>query len=164
MRLGVAIEETARAEQQLAQELWKVGERHKTDHDVFHLTKTLAKLSGAHIDKLTPHAERYSVTLERDGGGTPERPGAIETLVEKGSELVGRRPEPAFLLLHDLRRVYLLASEASINWVMLAQGAQAVKDPHLLETVSACHAEVLRTLKWAVDRIKTAAPQVLSAG
>jgi hypothetical protein len=164
VKVGHAIEETAGAEQQLAEELWKVGERHKADHDVFHVTKTLAGLSRDHVAKLASHAGRYSASIDREAGGAPERPRAIDALLEKGAELAGRRPEPALLLLHDLRRLYLVASEASIDWVMLAQGAQAVKDAELLETVSACHVETLRTVKWATNRIKTAAPQVLAAG
>jgi hypothetical protein len=32
----------------------------------------------------------------------------------------------------------------------------------LLDTVSGCHAQTLRGLKWTVTRIKTAAPQVLA--
>jgi hypothetical protein len=31
------------------------------------------------------------------------------------------------LLLRDLRELYLLASDASINWTMLGQGAQAAR-------------------------------------
>jgi hypothetical protein len=66
------------------------------------------------------------------------------------------------LLLSDLRRVYLLASEASINWVMLGQGAQAIKDAELLAVVTKGHGETLQTVKWATYRIKSAAPQILA--
>jgi hypothetical protein len=47
---------------------------------------------------------------------------------------------------------------------MLAQGSQAVKDTELLDVVSKCHDETLRTVKWATYRIKTASPQALAAG
>ena len=46
---------------------------------------------------------------------------------------------------------------------MLAQGAQAVKDAELLDTVTRCHDETLRTVKWATHRLKEAAPQALAA-
>jgi hypothetical protein len=46
------------------------------------------------------------------GGG---RSGLIDTVREKGSELVERRSESGLLLLRDLRMLYMLASEASIN-------------------------------------------------
>jgi len=164
VKVGAAIEDAAGAERRLAEELWKVGERHKADHDVFHVTKTLAKLSRRHVELLGPHAERYSASIERVEGDPPSRPRVVDALVEKGAELAGRRPEPALILLDDLRRLYLLASEASIDWVMLAQGAQAVTDEGLLDTVTRCHDETLRTVKWATHRLKTAAPQALAAG
>jgi hypothetical protein len=47
---------------------------------------------------------------------------------------------------------------------MPAQGSQAVKDDALLATVSSCHAETLRTLKWTTYRIKATAPQALATG
>ena len=46
--------------------------------------------------------------------------------------------------------------------VILAQGAQAVTDTDLLNAVSSCHDETLRTVKWATYRIKTASPQILA--
>jgi hypothetical protein len=161
VKLGLAIEQVADAESRLAEELVAVGERHKPDHDVFHVTKTLAKLERGHVDALAEHAQRYGTSVDGNGSD-PEARGPLERIVEKGAELVGRRPEPSLLLLRDLRQVYLLASEASINWVMLAQGAQAAKDSELLDAVSSCHAETLRTLKWATYRIKTASPQALA--
>jgi hypothetical protein len=57
----------------------------------------------------------------------------------------------------------VLAAGASIDWVALAQAAQAAKDAALLDTVTACHAETLRTLKWTTYRRKEAAPQVLTS-
>jgi hypothetical protein len=82
---------------------------------------------------------------------------------EKTSELIGSRPEPGMLLLRDLREIYLLASQASIDWTVLAQGAQAAKDRDLLAIVSECRTDQLRTLKWATTRIKEAAPQTLTS-
>jgi hypothetical protein len=53
-------------------------------------------------------------------------------------------------------------AEASINWVILGQGAQAARDRELLDAVSDCHAQTLRGMKWTVTRIKSGAPQVLT--
>jgi hypothetical protein len=82
---------------------------------------------------------------------------------EKASEISGRRPEPGLLLLRDLRTLHLLYAGASINWVILGQGAQAAKDEALLAVVSECHPQTLRGMKWTVTRLKTAAPQVLTS-
>jgi hypothetical protein len=162
MKVGMAISQVAKAEEKLADGLWRIGERHKADHDVIHVTKTLAELERGHIEALAPHAESYDASLDQDAAEPDER-GLLDKAVEKSAEMVGRRPEPALLLLRDLRELHELAARASIEWVILGQGAQAAKDQELLSTVDECHAETLRTLKWTTYRIKEAAPQVLAA-
>jgi hypothetical protein len=165
MKLGLAIEQVAGAERELADGLLAAGERHKTDHDVFHMTRTLAKKERAHLDALARHAGRYGAEIDRDGNGSG-RAGPAELLAtarEKSAELLGRRPEPGLLLLRDLRDLHLLAAGASLDWVALAQGAQAAKDTDLLATVSECHEETLKTLKWTTYRLKEAAPQILTS-
>jgi hypothetical protein len=157
----MAIEQVAKAERELAGELQEVGERHSTDHDVFHLTRTLAKRERSNVDALAKHAERYHADVTGDGNGSG--PGIVAAAREKSAELLGRRPEPGLLLLRDLRELHLLAAGASLDWVALAQGAQAAKDTDLLETVTECHNETLRTLKWTTYRLKEAAPQVLTS-
>jgi hypothetical protein len=161
VKIDLALREVARSEAELADALLRIGERHRVDHDVYHMTRTLAKKSGESLDALKPLAERYELDLESDHG---EPSGGLRaTLREKSSELLGRRPEAGVLLLRDLRELHLLAAAASINWVMLGQGAQAVRDQDLLATVTARHAVVLKTLKWTTTRIKEGAPQVLAS-
>jgi len=160
VKIGVAIEEVHSAEGALVDELLRVSDRHKGDHDVFHLTRTLAERGRERMRALEPHAERYDVKLDtsaRDGGGV------LASVREKGSELVGRRPETGLLLLRDVRKLHLLAAEASIDWTMLGQGAQAARDEELLDTVSTCHPETLRALRWTTTKLKEAAPQVLTS-
>ena len=161
MKIGLAIRQVHSAESDLMEELLRVGERHKTDHDVYHLTKTLAKMSEDHIEKLARYNERYGVSVDSDAGEDGGGSSLLDPLREKGSELLGRRPEPGLLLLRDLRKLYMLASETSIDWVILGQGAQAARDAELLQTVAECHAETLRQLKWANTKIKETSPQVL---
>jgi len=160
VKLDQAISQVARAEEKLADELWQVGERHRTDHDVFHVTKTLAKLERHNLEVLAAQAKRYGGSVDEDAAEPDER-GLLDRAVEKGAELVGRRPESALLLLRDLRNLHELAARASIEWVILGQGAQAAKDEELVSAVSECHAETLRTMKWTTYRVKEAAPQVL---
>ncbi len=88
--------------------------------------------------------------------------GLLGRACEKASELAGRRPEAGLLLLRDLRELHLLYAEASIDWVLLNQGAQAIRDAELVAAVADCHAQTLRGMKWTVTRLKTAAPQVLA--
>ena len=159
MKLGLAIAEVERAERELAAELLKVGERHRTDHDVYHLSRTLAQMCDRHLAALATVGERNGHEVEAEPGG--ERSGPLAAAREKGAELLGRRSEPGVALLRDLRRLHLLAADASIAWVVLGQAAQAARDAELLGVVSACHPETLRQLRWTTARLKEAAPQVL---
>ena len=160
MKIGMAVSEVHDAEAALVEEMLRVGERHKADHDVYHLTRTLAQKGRERMKALEPHAERYDVKL----GGDPGDGGSVlSTLREKGSELAGRRPETGLLLLRDVRKLHLLVAEASIDWTMLGQGAQAARDVELLATVSECHPEVLRALKWTTTKLKESSPQVLTS-
>jgi hypothetical protein len=189
MKIGLAIQQVRSSERDLAEELEKIGERHKTDQEVFHLTRTLANISRRNVEELTRFQERYPISGGTEGGegedssgvfgrlrekgseladsiseGSEEggrRSGALNTVREKGSELVGRRPETGLLLLRDLRKLYVLASDASINWVILGQGAQAAKDRELLQVTKECHPDTLRALKWTNTKIKETSPQVL---
>jgi hypothetical protein len=141
------MEQVAGSERELAAGLLAVRERHPDDQDVFHLTKTLAEKERAHLDALAPHAGRYDAAMEgREPDASPPEP-----------------EEPSLQLLSDLRYLHLLASAASLDWVALAQGAQAAKDTDLLATVTECHHETLRTLKWTTYRLKEAAPQALTS-
>jgi len=159
MKVGVALREVHDAERELARDLLRVGERHKAEHDVFHLTRTLSSWCERHLERLAAHGERYGVSLD------PEAPdeGLLARVREKGSELTGRRPEPGLLLLHDLRDLQLAAARTSVAWTVLGQGAQAVRDTDLLETVTASHPETIRTMKWTVQKLKEASPQILAS-
>lgn len=159
MKLGMAIEQLAGAEQRLATELERAGERHRAEHDVHHLSATLAGISRAHVEALAPFGERYGVEVDGSGGASA----VLAAVREKASELSGRRPEAGLLLLRDLRELFLLASDASLGWTVLGQAAQAARDEDLLEVVSECHPDTLRQLKWVTTRIKQAAPQALTS-
>jgi hypothetical protein len=155
VKLGAAIEQVASAEHELAAGLLAARERHQDDQDVFHLTKTLADRESAHVDALAGHAGRYDAALGGDepaGAAPPARAGDLPDA-----------DDPSLQLLADLRRLHLLAAGASLDWVALAQGAQAAKDTDLLATVTECHNETLQTLKWTTYRLKEAAPQALTS-
>jgi hypothetical protein len=159
MKIGGMIEQLADSEHRLADRLLEVADRHRADHDVYHLTKTLAKLEQGHLDTLAAHAKRYRAAVRTPTG----EPGVTQTPTEEGSTLLDRRAEPGLVLLHDLREVHLLAVAASLDWTALGQAAQAARDEDLLSAVSAAHAQTLRTLKWTTYRLKEAAPQALTA-
>lgn len=151
MKLDLAVTDVRDAEVDVGCRLGAVGERHRADHDVHHLTETLQRIVRANLERLAGPAARLGVDVDPDAAhGKP-------------SELAGRRPDPGLLLLRDLRELHLAYAEASINWVILGQGAQAARNAELLAVVSDCHPQTLRGMKWTVTRLKTAAPQVLTS-
>lgn len=187
MKIGLAVQQVRSAEEDLAKGLERIGERHKTDQEVYHLTRTLADVSRRNAREITRFQERYPASggTESDegglglfgrlrekgsdlvesvsGGSEGGRSGLLDAAREKGAGMAGRRPETGLLLLRDLRELHALASEASVNWVILGQGAQAAKDPELLRATKGCHPDTLRTLKWTNTMIKIVAPQVLTS-
>jgi hypothetical protein len=161
MRLDMAIEDVHAAETALARELLVLGERHKADHDVYHLTRTLAQHAQSRLEALEAHAERYGASVDADAV-SEDAGGVLSTVREKSSELLGRRSAVGLVLLRDMRKLHLLAAEASINWTILGQGAQAARDAELLATVTESHPETLRALRWTTTKLKETAPQVLT--
>jgi hypothetical protein len=76
---------------------------------------------------------------------------------------MGRRPEPALLLLADLRRLHRLAAGVSLDWELLAQGAQGAKDTDLIDLSQRCHPQALRQMRWANAMLKELAAQALTS-
>ena len=163
MRLGMAIKELHEAETALAEEFRTVGERHAAEHDVYHACATLAKQCHAHAEQLRPAAARYDEQLPEQDPPEPGE-GLLAGLRRRGSDLTGRQPPAGILLLHDLRRLYLMAQECEIDWEMVGQGAKAARDRELLGTVSECMEQTTVQVKWLKTRIKEAAPQTLTVG
>jgi len=162
MKLDIALREAYDAETELAAELLRVGERHKADHDVYHLTRTLSSWCDRHVRRIAVDAQRYDAGLDAEAVEDEQDRGLMARMRERGSDLVGRRPEPGLLLLRDMRELHLAAARTSLAWTALGQGAQAVSDTELLATVTACHPETIRIMKWTVQKVKEASPQVLA--
>lgn len=163
MKIDIALIEVHDAETDLAQQLLQVGERHKADHDVLHLTRMMSGWTTERLHRLTTHSTTYGVPPGLDTIDRDQDRGILALVRAKGAELVGHRPEPAILLLRDIRDLHIAAARVSLGWTMLGQGAQAVSDQDLLATVTACHPEAIRTMKWTVQKMKEASPQVLAS-
>ncbi len=158
MRIGLALEELHRSEHELAQQLQRVHDRHKADHEVFYLAAELARWSEDHVRLLAAAAERYDRRLD------PE-PWTGSTVAAKAQQAVsvatGRQPEAAMLLLADLRQVVVIGSGVSVDWELVAQAAQGVQDLDLLDLAKRCHPDTLRQVRWANAHLKASATQVL---
>ncbi|OBH16184.1 hypothetical protein EHH44_00395 [Mycolicibacter terrae] len=158
MKLDLALRELHRSEMSLARRFRRVGERHKADHDVFHLCADLAGWSDDHVRRLAQAGHSHGLRLAESS----PRPGRVlSSLREMTSVVLGRRPEPGVLLLADLRSLYLHAAAVSVDWELVAQGAQAARDSGLLEMAAQCHPETVRQMDWANTMLKELAPQVL---
>lgn len=161
MKIGLAIRELHRAENSLAADLLKMADRHKVDHGIYHVARDLAQWSQSHVHELTEVGRRYGVRMLRDN--PKDDSGVMADVREKASELLGERPEPALLLLADLRKVHRKAAGVSLDWELLGQGAQALKDSELLQLTQRCHPQTLRQMRWANAMLKEISPQVMAS-
>ncbi|MBB4908464.1 hypothetical protein [Actinophytocola algeriensis] len=159
MKLGLALRELHRAERSLARDLLAVADRHHVEHEIHHVANDLVLWSADHLSGIADAARRYDLDLDP---GLPGRgPGAA--LRAKLSDLTGRFAAPGLLLLADLRRLHRKAAGVSLDWELVAQGAQAVKDTDLLALTQKCHPQTLRQLTWTNAMLKTLSPQVLAS-
>lgn len=160
MKLGLAIRELHRSENDLAGDLLAIADRHKVNHEIHHVARDLAGWSQEHVHELTTAGRRHGLTL-RDN---PQHAGGLLSTVRgKLSEMVGRRRETGLLLLADLRRLHRKAAGVSVDWELLGQGAQAAKDAELLALTKRCHPQTLRQMRWANAMLKTVSPQTLAS-
>lgn len=158
MKLGLVLRELHRSETSLARFLIELSDRHRVEHEVHHVARDLAGWSREHVRELAEVGNRYDLSLR------PSVPsGLLGPARRKASELTGRRAEPGLLLLADLRRLHRRAAGVSLDWELLAQGAQAVKDQDLLDLARRCHPRTSRQVKWSDAMLKTLSPQVLAA-
>jgi hypothetical protein len=158
VKIGMAIEELHRSENELAVELLQVSSRHKAEHEIFHIGRDLARWSQQHVRELAEAGQDYGLDLETE----PREATTVASAVrEKGAEILGRRREPALLLLGDLRRVYQMASGTSLDWEVLAQAARAARAGQLLDLTKRCHPETLRQARWAKAMLTEVAAQAL---
>jgi hypothetical protein len=162
-KIGLALRELYRAEEELADEYVKVGERLAAEHQIWYGCKQFARQCHQHVETLRPLSQRYEEELPpSDDSEVGETTTAA--LRHKLAEMLGRRPESGLLLLRSLRQLYVQAQEVSFHWMVAGQIAQAARDGELLSTVDELHRETLTQIKWLKSQLKEAAPQALVAG
>ena len=160
MKLDMAIRELHRSENELYTVLLSMSDRHKVDHEVFHVTRDMARWSEQHVAELAGAGEEFGLELDPEARNVS---GLVESLQQKAAELMGRRSAPGLLLLADLRHLYREASGTSLDWELLAQGAQGAKNKELLDLAERCHPQTLRVSRWANAKLKESSPQVLAS-
>jgi hypothetical protein len=158
VKIGLALRELHRSENDLAHELFQVADRHKVDHEIFHVARDVALWSQRHVVDIAAIARDYGEDLDpRPQGESSLAAKALDTV----SELTGRARTPGLLMLRDLREIYLKAAGVSLDWEMLAQAAQGIRHRDLLELAERCHAQTLRQMRWANGKLKESATQAL---
>jgi hypothetical protein len=160
-KVGAAIEELHRAENDLAGALLNVSDRHKVDHEIFYVARDIARWSQEHVRLLSAVGHDYGLDLD---GDPQDEATILARMKQKGAELTGRFHGPALLLLADLRHIHGTAAGVSLDWEVLAQTAQAMKDTELLSTAQECHPETLRQMRWANAKVKETAAQIMVTG
>jgi hypothetical protein len=162
-KIGAALRELHRAEEELADEYVKAGERLAAEHEVWYACRQFARQCHAHADAIRPFAAGFEEQLPP---ADESEPGETTTaaLRHRLAELLGRRPESGLLLLRSLRQLYLQAQEVSFHWIVAGQIAQATRDQELLALVDELHRETLTQIKWLKSHVKQASPQALVAG
>jgi hypothetical protein len=160
VKLGMAIEELHRSENELYTVLLSMSDRHRVDHEVFHVTRDMARWSEQHVADLAAAGREFDRELDPEARHAH---GLLEGLQQKASELTGRQSAPGLLLLADLRHLYREASGTSLDWELLAQGAQGAKKKDLLDLAERCHPQTLRVSRWAEAKLKESSPQVLAS-
>lgn len=136
------------SEQVLAESFRAVSEGHAHVADVHHMCLTLAGMCDEHREQLSPVAHRYG----EEDIEEPERLRA-DALPEAREGEIG--------LLRDLQDLHLLATLVKSTWVVIAQGAQGLRDRELLDISQSSQADTDRQLTWLNTRMKAAAPQAL---
>jgi hypothetical protein len=159
-RVGAAVEELHRAETNLAHALLGLADQHKVDHEVFHVARDIARWSQQHVAELARVGESYELHLDPE---LSDRSAVVSWARQRASEMIGRTHQPALLLIADLRRVHLAAVGVSLDWEVLAQTAQALKDADLLGVAQRCHPQTLRQMRWANAKVKELSAQAMVA-
>ncbi|CCG03828.1 hypothetical protein [Blastococcus saxobsidens] len=160
MKLDMAIEELHRSENHLVTVLTSMSDKHKADHEVCYVTRDMAKWSRQHVADLARIGRDFGLDLDPEAS---EDPSILAAMKQRASDLMGRRSVPGLLLLTDLRHLYREAAGTSVDWELLAQGAQGAKEQELLDVAEKCHPESLRQARWANAHLKVASPQVLAS-
>jgi hypothetical protein len=160
-KVGAAIQELHRSENDLAGELLNVSDKHKVDHEIFYVARDIAHWSQQHVRRLAEVGRGYGLELDPE---PEDEARLLGRLKQKGAELTGRFHEPSMLLLADLRHVHRTAAGVSLDWEVLAQTAQAMQDTDLLAVAEDCHPQTLRQMRWANAKVKETAAQTMVTG
>lgn len=112
-----AIEHRHHGENEIHEQLLRLAERHRAEHEVHYVARDLAAWSREHVQRIADAAERFGGKLSPN---LYQPSGMVERVRAVTSNITARQPQSGVLLLEDLRALYLRASDNSLGWEMLA--------------------------------------------
>jgi len=136
------------SEKRLVKGFEQVRKTHPDEPDVDALCKLFAGWSKQAESMLKPFVSKYGERQE----GEPKR-------LDKA--LLVKRNQGGFDMLRDFHDLWLLVNESMMSLIVLEQGARALRDQKLLDTLKHMQDRNERQLTWLKTRINQAAPQVL---
>ena len=158
MSLARAIEHLSAVETDLSEELRLLADDSAADPEVGQECLSLSLLADGRASALRSWAERYPP--EPDEPGPMARSLWKSVRVELPRRGSGTR-DRSLAFLGDLRRLFLMAQECALGWLMLDRAARAARDRQLLDLVTAGRAAVARTIGWLETRIEEASPRAV---
>src|SRR3954447_8039975 len=159
-KLPLVLRELHRSETNLARDLLALSDRHRADPEIHHGGRDIARWSQIHVRRIAEVGRDYGIKLQPQPRW---HYGPLSRLAQRAGSALRRRPEAGLLLLAELRRVHRKAAGVSLDWELLAQAAQAMKEQPLLDLARSCHPQTLRQMRWANAHLKVSSSQIIAS-
>ncbi|MFI2346619.1 hypothetical protein ACH492_06070 [Streptomyces sp. NPDC019443] len=159
MKLSLVLRDLHHHENQLAQHLLALAQRHRADHEIHHVGRDLAQWCCAHVGALAEAGDRYGLDLDPEPQSDFSMVGRLQ---DEDGRSAARPNEAELQLLHDLRHLCTDATGVRLDWETVSQAAQAARDAALLGLAQRCQQETERLIQWADGKLKESSPQILT--
>lgn len=158
MKIGTVLAAVHESETALYHRLLALSQQYVTEHEIHHVAKDVAQWFRNHLKDIAELDSDYDQALNSN---VPEVK-TVKHAAKRSHDATLGVDEPVGLgLLWDLRDIHMLASGISMQWTMLSQAAQALRDSELSAMVTKCQAETDRQKTWAKAQIKQLSAQTL---
>jgi hypothetical protein len=136
------------SEKELAKAFKDASKDHVPEPDVREMCKLFASWSLDHVENLAAMLSRYGKEKESEPGQV------LYSLLTTTMGSLG--------LLGDLRRLWVMANEVKLGWIILQQCSKALRDEKLKLACVQFGSQTTRQIEWLTMKIKHSAPQALT--
>jgi len=154
MPVARAIEHLSAAESDLAAGFCLLADIGGASKEMSERARQLASQAEGRAAALKSWAERFPPA-------TRSQPMGLRQSLREEIPRNGAGADAGLALLQELRRVFLMAQECALGWMMVESAALSSKERQLLDLVSAGRAAVAKTVKWLEAQIERTSPDVL---